>query len=141
MPQNNFMKLQRFFIYGLAGWGVEILWTGLGSMLKGDWHLAGKTYIWMLPIYGLAIFFEPLHNSIRHWPWVVRGLIWVGATWCIEFFTGGTLVTAVGTCPWDYSHKTPYSVLGLIRLDYAPAWFILGLLFEKFHDWLKEKIN
>jgi len=73
-------------------------------MLRGDWSLAGKTYLWMLPIYGLGVLLEPIHDYI----------------------------------PWDYSGKTPYSVLGLIRLDYAPAWFVLGLLFERLHDWLKK---
>ncbi len=107
-------------------------------MLREDWRLAGTTYLWMLPIYGLAVFLEPLHDAIRRWHWAFRGLIWVGIIWAIEFFTGGTIALTVGTCPWDYSGKTPYEVLGLIRLDYAPAWFVLGLLFERLHDWLEQ---
>ena len=31
---------------------------------------------------------------------------------------------------WDYSH-TPFHYRGVIRLDYAPVWFVTGLLFEK----------
>ena len=26
-----------------------------------------------------------------------------------------------------------FSIRGLIRLDYAPAWFVLGLFFERLH--------
>jgi uncharacterized membrane protein len=37
--------------------------------------------------------------------------------------------------PWDYT-GTPLAVAGVIRLDYAPAWFVAGLLFERLHDWL-----
>jgi len=107
-------------------------------MLRGDWSLAGKTYLWMLPIYGLGVLLEPIHDYIRSWSWVLRGFVWLSLIWFIEFLTGGTMAVTVGTCPWDYSGKTPYSVLGLIRLDYAPAWFVLGLLFERLHDWLKK---
>lgn len=132
------MKIYRFFIYGLIGWCIEIIWTGFSSMLEGDWSLTGTTYLWMLPIYGLGILLEPIHDHIRNRPWFLRGLIWLALILLIEFSTGGTLALTVGSCPWDYSGKIPYSVLGLIRLDYAPAWFVLGLLFERLHDWLKK---
>lgn len=91
----------------------------------------------MFPIYGLAVFLEFLHNAIRHWRWYSRGILWLGVIWAVEFLSGSTLDMAVGACPWDYTGKTPYSVLGYIRLDYAPAWFALGLLFERIHDWLE----
>lgn len=126
----------RFLIYGLMGWVLEVLWTGLGSALRGDWGLVSRTYLWMFPIYGLAVFFEPLHDRIRRWPWPVRGLVWVAAIWAVEYSTGWVLRTLVGRTPWDYTGKTPYSVRGLIRLDYAPAWLAAGLLFERAHDWL-----
>ena len=37
---------------------------------------------------------------------------------------------ATGVCPWDYGNN-PLSVLGLIRLDYAPLWAALGCFFEE----------
>jgi uncharacterized membrane protein len=52
-----------------------------------------------------------------------------------EYTTGLILKLLTGICPWDYS-GTPFSVSGFIRLDYAPAWFAAGLLFEKLHDML-----
>lgn len=33
-------------------------------------------------------------------------------------------------CPWDYSNSN-FHINGLIRLDYAPVWFLTGLLYEK----------
>lgn len=35
-----------------------------------------------------------------------------------------------GHLPWDYSHAR-LNVKGVIRLDYAPVWFLTGLLYEK----------
>ena len=95
-------------------------------MLRGDWSLAGKTYLWMLPIYGLGVLLEPIHDYIRSWSWVLRGFVWLSLIWFIEFLTGGTLAVTVGTCPWDYSGKTPYSVLGLSgQTTHRPG--VLGL--------------
>lgn len=131
--------ITRFVFYGLTGWCVEVFWTGLGSLIRGDLTLASRTYLWMFPIYGLAIFLEPVHNSIRHWPFLVRGGIYTGLIFLAEYSTGYLLQHFTGSCPWDYS-GTPFSVNGLIRLDYAPAWFVAGLLFERLHDRI-EKIS
>jgi uncharacterized membrane protein len=129
--------MKRFFIYGLAGWGLEIIWTGLGSLLRGDLMLSGFSYLWMFPIYGLARFLEPLHDRLRPWPWYLRGLIWMSAFLVIEYTTGWLLKSILGSCPWNYSGSR-FSVDGLIRLDYAPAWFFAGFLLERLHDTLIE---
>lgn len=128
---------RRFFIYGLLGWIAEILWTGAGSALRGDWVLAGNTYLWMFPIYGLAVLLEPLHERIRGLPWPVRGLVWLAGIWGIELATGWGLKQLIGRCPWDYSRVSPYTLGGFIRFDYAPVWFAAGLLFERLHDRLR----
>lgn len=125
--------VMRYILYGLAGWCIEIFWTGLGSLISGDVNLRGWTYLWMFPIYGLAIFMEPVHNRIRNLPFFIRGTIYTLIIFFIEYSTGLLLKTFLGVCPWDYS-GTPFSVGGFIRLDYAPAWFIAGLLFERVHD-------
>lgn len=44
-------------------------------------------------------------------------------------FTFGMLLKRFQICPWDYS-GTPYNIDGVIRLDYAPLWFVLGLFYE-----------
>jgi uncharacterized membrane protein len=126
---------KRFVIYGFAGWCTEIFWTGLGSLLSGDLRLQGWTYIWMFPIYGLAVLFEPVHNKIRKWPVIVRGGVYTVLIFIIEFSTGWMIKMLTGACPWDYGNR-PFSVGGFIRLDYGPAWFAAGLLFERLHDTL-----
>lgn len=122
----------RFIIYGLFGWCIEIFWTGLGSLFKGDIKLTGQTYIWMFFIYGLAVFFEPIHERIGDLNIILRGGVYTILIFAVEYFTGWVLKKVLGVCPWDYSSSN-FSVKGLIRLDYAPAWFIAGLLFERVH--------
>jgi len=99
----------------------------------GNWQLPGFTYLWMFPIYGLAVFFEPIHNQIRSWPILIRGLIWTAAIFTVEYLTGWTLAEVLGRCPWDYTGTTPYQLHGYIRFDYAPVWFVLGIIFERIH--------
>lgn len=125
--------LTRFLIYGAAGWVVEIVWTGLGSILRRDPRLRAQTYLWMFPIYGGgAIAFEQLYGAIAPFAWPVRGALWVVAIYAVEYVAGKVLQRVAGRVPWDYS-GTPFAVHDVIRLDYAPAWFVLGLLFERAH--------
>ena len=128
--------LIRFIIYGLIGFLTEVIFTGMGSLVSGSWYLTGHTYLWMFPIYAMAIFLEPLHDRIRESPWLVRGFIYVGAIFIIEFFAGWLLNMTIGFCPWDYTGRTSFSVNGYIRLDFLPFWFVAGLIFERIHDFL-----
>jgi Predicted membrane protein len=124
---------KRFIVYGLIGWCAEVFWTGLGSLMKGDVKLSAFTYIWMFPIYGLAVFLEYVHNKIRHMPVLLRGSIYMVIIFTIEYSTGSLLRLVLGVCPWDYS-GSPLSINGIIRLDFIPVWFFAGLVFEKIHD-------
>lgn len=128
--------VKSFFIYGTCGWIAEILFTGAGSLWAGSASLTARTYLWMFPIYGLAVFLEPVHDQIRNSPWPVRGFIWASLIIGIEYGAGWLLRFLIGVCPWDYSGHSRFAVDGLIRLDYFPVWFAAGLLFEKLHDFL-----
>lgn len=111
-----------------------MLWTGLGSLLKGSPDLMGHTSLWMFFIYGLAAFIlEPIHNKISDWKWYVRGLVWTVVIFGIEFVSG-MLLGLLGISAWHYTG--PFAVLGVIRLDYAPAWFVAGMVFEWVHNTL-----
>lgn len=90
----------------------------------------------MFPIYAMAIFLEPLHDRIRYVAWPIRGLIYVGVILLIEYFAGFLLDMTIGFCPWSYTGRTLYTIDGYIRLDYAPFWFMAGLIFERIHDFL-----
>ncbi len=127
----------KFIIYGLIGWIMEIIWTGSGSLLTLDLTLTSRTSLWMLFIYGCAVFLEPIHDKIRYLNLVLRGMLYTVIIFSIEYVSGWFLRIIIGICPWDYSQNT-YNINGLIRLDYAPAWFFAGLLFEKTHDFLNK---
>ena len=128
----------RFVLYGLGGWCSEIIFTSIRDRVRGRvnyWKLRGTTYLWMFPIYGLiAILYEPVHDTIRAWAWPLRGVIYMLGFFAIEYLTGWLLKRITGSCPWDYSKWSLYSIHGYIRLDYAPIWFLLGLGLEPIHD-------
>lgn len=126
---------RRFLIYGLIGWLVEITWTGLGSLLQRDPTLECRTSIWMFPIYGMVAFFEPLCDKIKDRHILIRGGVYTICIFLVEYATGMLLIKFTGMCPWDYSDSL-YNINGIIRLDYAPAWFGAGLLFERIHELL-----
>ena len=52
--------------------------------------------------------------------------------WGMEYTSGLLFQTTIGISPWYYSG--PFAVDNLVRLDYGPAWFIAGLLFERVHN-------
>ena len=121
----------RFLIYGALGLFMEIIWTGLGSLFRKDYKLHASTSIWMLFVYGLAVFLEPVCDITRRLPFYARGFAYVLCIFAIEFLTGAILKKA-RVCPWDYSGSR-FNLFGLIRFDYAPVWFLAGLIFERAH--------
>lgn len=128
----------RFILYGLGGWCGEIVWTAIRDRVRGrasDWKLRGTTYLWMFPIYGSIVFlYEPVHDLLRAWPWALRGLIYTLGFFAAEYLSGWLIKRLTGSCPWDYSQWSRFSVNGYIRLDYAPIWFLVGLGLEPIHD-------
>lgn len=124
--------LIRYIIYGLVGMNMEVIWTGISQINNGSKNFVGHTSLWMFFIYGLAVLIlEPIHTLIAGHNIFVRGCVWVTVIFAIEFVSGGVL-RLFGIEAWRYSGDM--AVLGLIRLDYAPAWFAVGLIFEKLHN-------
>jgi hypothetical protein len=93
------MTAKRFLFYGLLGWTSEIVFTGLDSLVRGDLRLIGFTNLWMFLIYGLAVFFEPLHALIAKWPWPLRGLFWMLLIYGGEYLSGLDLLNKLGVKP------------------------------------------
>ena len=118
-----------FLLYGVVGWVLEILWTGLHSLLKKAFSLMGLTSLWMFPIYGMAVLLEPVFLLLAGFPPVIRGGVYMLCIYVVEYGSGWGLQRFAGVCPWDYS-QSKYHIHGLIRLDYAPVWFGVGLFFE-----------
>lgn len=119
-----------FIRCGLLGWCIEILWTGFHSFKNNDKKMMGNTSLLMFPIYGLAAVIHPIYNCIKNKSILFRGFFYTLGIFLIEY-TSGYFLKKKGKCPWDYSNSK-YNISGLIRIDYAPAWFAVGLFFEKF---------
>ena len=129
----------RFILCGAIGWCAEILWTGLNSMVKGNFQLTGYSSLWMFPIYGCAAFIEPLSKIYRKLNTFSRGFIYMLHIYLAEFLSGSFL-KKWGVCPWDYS-SSPFNINGIIRLDYAPLWFGLGLFYETIFKGHKRQVR
>ena len=121
--------MKNFIKCGICGWCLEIFWTSLHSLFRRDYKLIGHSSIWMFPIYGMAAVIGPLSTKLKNRNMALRGLIYMNGIFSIEYLTG-TLLKKKNMCPWDYS-DAPLNLRGVIRLDYAPVWFITGLFFEK----------
>lgn len=119
----------KFIQCGMYGWCIEVLWTGLNSLLRHDPKLTGFSSLRMFPIYGMASLIAPLSACLKKCRTVTRGLIYMLGIFFVEY-TSGMYLKRRGCCPWDYS-DSPYHVNGVIRLDYAPLWFLTGLFYEK----------
>jgi len=122
-------RMTRFLIYGLLGLFVEVAYTGLGSLINGDYSMPGNTYLVMVPVYGMAVLLEPVHDRIKGLSWWTRGSIYLILIWSIEYASGGVFDFLLGACPWHYTD--PLNVNGYITLRMAPEWFVAGLAFER----------
>ena len=121
--------IKKFLTCGLVGWCLEITFTAIKNLHNKDYKLKGNTSLWMFPIYGLAVFIEPLYFLIRKLPAVLRGIIYTICIFTTEFLTGRFL-TKRKVCPWDYK-DSKFNIDGIVRIDYAPYWFGTGLLYEQ----------
>ncbi|MCL2372978.1 MAG: hypothetical protein FWC78_06210 [Defluviitaleaceae bacterium] len=110
---------------------MEVLWTGLHALRSKNFKLNSNTSLWMFFIYGCVIFIEPVFRLAYPLNFILRGLIYATLILAGEFLTGTALKRA-DVCPWDYS-ATRYHVKGIVRIDYAPAWALAGLIFERIY--------
>ena len=105
------MQKKDFFLCGFTGWCLEILWTGLHSLVTGHFTMMGKTSLLMFPVYGLAALIRPAYYKLARFPVMVRGIIYSCGIFFVEFLSG-SFFQKLHICPWDYSH-VPLQYKGL----------------------------
>ncbi len=139
--------LRDFCRCGITGWCLEVMFTSADSLLAGDFRLMGQTSLLMFPIYGMGALLPGIGYALDWWltglpgfpqadagclsgtaRMVRHGLVYMVLIFTAEYLTG-TALTALGICPWDYS-SCPDQIQGVIRLRFAPLWFITGLILE-----------
>ena len=140
-PMRHFgILIKNFLFCGFIGWCLECFWTGLASILqKKDKTLTCHTSIWMFPIYGMASFLAPISRLLKNQCAIIRGGVYTVLIFSTELLTG-TILKKYKACPWDYS-SSKYNYHGVIRFDYAPAWFFMGLLYERLLKKSQSKSN
>lgn len=121
--------LTNFLTCGLLGWGFEILYTSFGALKRRDLTLTGKTSLWMFPIYGSACLLAPISKLLQHKNTLFRGTIYALLIFIAEFLSG-SLLSRKDLCPWNYE-RSKWHICKVIRPDYFPCWFFVGLLYEK----------
>lgn len=118
-----------FFLCGIIGWCTEIIFTSLNSLRNHDFRLMGVTSLWMFPIYGLGSLLIIPYKFVKKYSFIIRGAVYTVCIFLGEFFSG-QLLTKIHACPWNYE-KARLNIKKVIRLDYAPLWFLFGLFLEK----------
>jgi Putative ABC-transporter type IV len=137
VPRRPLLRLERSVAYAVVGVAAEVGFTGArDSVLRKDWALQGRSYLWMFPLYGLSAFlFEPMHDAMRSRPLWQRAAAYSVGIMGVEYLAGNALRRVVGVVPWDYSGHGRFVVPGgATRLDYAPVWALAGLALERLHD-------
>lgn len=127
-----------FLLFGIIGIFLEIFFTSIRNFIKKkDKSLKGISSLWMFFIYGFIYFIILFGVTyISEYNIIFRGLIYMLSFYVLEFCSGGIL-KRFNIIPWDYSPYTKFNFKGIIRLDFAPLWFIGGLMFETIYLYLK----
>jgi uncharacterized membrane protein len=132
---------ERALAYGLLGWSAEVVFSAAQNLLHRqtrDARLAGHSYLWMAPIYGLcAVLYEPTHDLLREHPIAQRAAVYAAGIMAVEYATGRLIHRVTGVIPWDYTERSPLAIRGAIRLDYAPVWAAAGIALERVDDALR----
>jgi hypothetical protein len=132
--------LQTSIGFIFIGITMEVFWTSiLNSIKTKDPRLTGKTYLWMFPMYAVVPFIYMF--VLARFPGInifVRGLIYMFGFYLLEFISGFLIKKTVGVSPWNYENysikifgkKHKSNLLGLICLEYAPIWYLYGIIGE-----------
>jgi hypothetical protein len=132
----NFLLFLFFICIGVT---TEVVFVAITNFLNNEplcgstaISLAGKSYIWMCPIYALIpLFGKILYPKVGHYPFAIRLIIYLLCVYSVEFSAGFLLKQLNGTCPWEY--QTGWHIMGLIRLDYAPMWAVFCICIERLY--------
>lgn len=119
-----------------AGVGItcEVAFTALYDYVETkEAHLKGHSYLWMLGLYAVIYpMYRQIYPKISHLHSLYRYLIYTCIIYSGEYTGGKLLRKFIGAAPWEkYYHGKAWAIDDLIRLDYAPAWFLAASIFEE----------
>lgn len=126
---------ERILQWGCLGFIIEVFFTGIHSVFVKKSLLAeSRTYLWMILVYGTGGLFLEILCIALGWNPLLKSMVSMVAIFGVEFMWGWLFEFMLGVCPWKYlgvdGRNHPLSVLGYIRLDYAPYWYMLVIIFN-----------
>ncbi len=125
--------LFQMFLFAVLGLGFEVVFTSILDYKSAKWRfLMGYSSLWYAPLYAITPLFLALSGPwLFTMPFWFRGIIYALVIWFFEYLGMWGLRWLLGASPSEHQYyKSPWNVHGLIRLDYFPAMFLLGLALE-----------
>ncbi len=149
MPFSKHRRGHTFFMmlfFAALGVTTEVVFTALTDFInnqplcgKGRYVLAGHTYVWMIFIYAaIPIIGHYVIERVLRYPLLLRLLFYTLLVYLVEFSSGFVLQQLTGRCPWQYT--SGWHIMGLIRLDYAPAWMLFCWIVERLYIFINKKV-
>ncbi len=149
MPFSREKRAHTFFmvvVFASFGIAIEVFFTAAMAIVnrtpvcdKPLVALEGHSYVWMAFIYGLIPVLGVLfYNRVKDWPALFRLPFYVVIIYIVEFTSGYLLQITTGSCPWHYT--SGLNIMGLIRLDYFPAWLLFVWLVERLYVFMDKRV-
>jgi uncharacterized membrane protein len=123
----------QMLIFAVLGLGLEVIFTSaLDWRQSNPRHLLGYSSLWYLPLYSISpVFLHFTAASLFGLPIVLRGVVYMAFIFAVEYVGMFCLRRLLGSSPSEVGYyQSPWNIHGLIRLDFAPAMFLMGLFFE-----------
>ena len=134
-------------LFACIGITTEVVFTSFSSLAVSffenspvSWALPGKTYAWMFFIYALIpLFFKLFNPIVSGKSFFYKVALAVLVIYVVEFLSGLLLKFILGSCPWEYTEGL--HIMGLVRIDYLPAWLIFAALIISVYQLLDKRIS
>ncbi|MBI5624444.1 MAG: hypothetical protein HY924_11755 [Elusimicrobia bacterium] len=126
----------KMLLFACVGTTMEVVFTALADAAKTrSSRLMGYSYVWMPPIYALIpVFFSLLHPLLEGVILPLRVGVYTVILMSVELLSGLALRRLLGEAPWEPAYRGKrWALAGLVRLDFAPAWFLACLVFERLY--------
>lgn len=149
MPFSKHRRAHTFFMilfFVCLGITTEVFFTAFVALFtqtplcnKPLAAMAGMTYVWMAFIYAIIPILGVLfYDKVKNIPFWLRLPMYVCIIYLVEFTSGYILKLITGSCPWEY--KTGWQIMGLIRLDYFPAWLFFAWMIERLYVFVNARV-
>lgn len=120
-------------LFAVLGLGFEVLFTSITDCkAEKRRYLMGYSSLWYAPLYACApLFLHYVGSYLFLLPLLARGVVYALVIWLFEYAGMWLLRLLLGASPSEEQYlKSRWNIHGLIRLDFFPAMFLMGLAFE-----------